>query len=121
MTSEPHEFQYDFTLDWMINRTATNLSVFERTPNGVGVGKAIASFGAEHDASIRRLIEHHNGVVQMLVAHIDELQNGPRQGWMFVCEDHFEWSSEHPIESGSYPQAQQVKPATQLAFWNGGE
>lgn len=119
MSSEPQEFQYDFTLDWMINRTANDRSMFERTPTGVGVGASIASFGPEHDAAIRRLVEQHNGVVQMLLAHIDELQNGATQGWIFVCGDHYEWSPQHPIESGLYPAAQQVKPATRLAFWSG--
>lgn len=117
------DYQYDFTLDWMINRASaqSGLIVYERTPTGVGVGRPVADFEHGQDASVRRLVEQHNGVVQMLLSHIDELQNGPRQGWMFVSGDHFEWSSEHPIESGLYPDAQQVRPATRLAFWNGGE
>lgn len=111
------EHQYDFTLDWMINRTPTALSVFERTPNGVGVGLPIADFEPGQDAQVRRLIEHHNAVVQMLLADIDQLRHGPRQGWMFVENDRFEWSAEHPVEL--FPGAQQVKPATRLEFWSG--
>lgn len=119
MNAEPQDFQYDFTLDWMIKRTPTALSVFERTPTGVDVGLPIANFEPGQDASVRRLVEHHNSVVQMLLADIDQLKHGPRQGWMFVSRDQFDWSAEHPIESGLYLDAQQVRPATRLEFWSG--
>lgn len=118
MSSEPQEFQYDFTLDWMINRTANDMSVFERTPNGVGVGKSIASFGPEHDAAIRRLVDGHNQTVQMLLANIDELKNGPRPGWAFIDDDGSEWSDSHPVESGEHEYAEHIRPCTLLEFWS---
>ena len=121
MSTEPQEFQHDFTLDWMVKRASaqSGLSVYERTPTGVGVGLPVANFAPGQDAHVLRLVEHHNSVVQMLLADIDQLRHGPRQGWMFVSRDRYEWSPEHPIESGQAPDAQQVRPATRLEFWSG--
>jgi hypothetical protein len=55
--------------------------------------------------------------VQFLLAQIDELKNGPRQGWAYVGDDGSEWCDSRPIESGEMPDAENIRPSTLLEFW----
>lgn len=116
----PH--QYDFSLDWTIRNYGSGpgegLNVCTKSPEGFSVVDLIANFDRKDTSAVRALVDHHNKTVQMLMAHIDELQSGPRHGWSFLDDDGNEWSEDHPVKSGEHPYAEDVQPCTLREFWS---